>query len=231
MQRLLPRRASRLVRSVGTAFFAPFYFAYKTGHFRSSLVSKALDDKGTPLPWYTYPAIELLRNKPLAGKRVLEFGAGQSTLWWSQKATNVTSFEDNAEWYQYLKPQLPTNTSVHLVDDKLSNFETLVSPDQRFDIIIIDGLDRFIAARKTLDMLIPGGVFILDNAEGWWGPVGTFPIMDLFHKAGYSRVDFYGFSPGNIMQHCTSFFFRGSCFLFETEDHPVSLGTLERLRL
>ena len=83
---------------------------------------------------------------------------------------HVTSFEDNAEWFKYLQPQLPANTSVHLVDDRLSTFGTLVPPTERFDVIIIDGLDRFIAATKALELLAPGGVFILDNAEGWWVP-------------------------------------------------------------
>jgi hypothetical protein len=230
LQRLLPRRVSRSLRSIGTAFLAPFYFAHKTGHFRSSLRSKALDEKGAPIPWYTYPAIELLRNKSFREKSILEFGAGQSTLWWAQQARHVTSFEDNAEWYQYLQPQLPQNTRVHLIDDRLSNFETLLSPADRFDVIVIDGLDRFIAAAKSLELLAPGGFFILDNSEGWWGPIGTFPIMDLFRDAGYARVDLYGFSPGNILPHCTSFFFRGSCFLFEAADHPVSLGTLDKFR-
>jgi hypothetical protein len=218
------------IRSIGTAFLTPFYFAQRTGHFRSSLVSKALDAKGVPIPWYTYPAIELLRNKSFRGKRVLEFGAGQSTLWWSKQAEHVTSFEDNAEWHKYLVPQLPQNATVHLVDNVLSNFDSLVASSDRFDVIIIDGLDRFTAAAKSFDLLAPNGVFILDNAEGYWGPIGTFPIMDLFRKGGYARVDFYGFSPGNVLQHCTSFFFKGSCFLFDTADHPVSLGTLERLK-
>ena len=230
LQRVMPQRASRVLRSLGTAFLTPFYFARTTGHFRSSLVSKALDATGAPIPWYTYPAIELLRNKSFLGRRVLEFGAGQSTLWWSQRAQHVTSFENNAEWYEYVLPQLPQNTRLHLVDDHMSGFEHLVPPNERFDVIVIDGLDRLTAAVKSQHLLAPGGVFLLDNAEGYWGPEGTYPIMDLFRESGYARVDFYGFSPGNSLQHCTSFFFRDRCFLFEAEDHPVSLGTLDRHR-
>jgi len=228
LQRVMPRRVSRVLRSLGTAFLTPFYFARTTGHFRSSLASKALDVSGAPIPWYTYPAIELLRNKSFRGRRVLEFGAGQSTLWWSQRAEHVTSFEADPEWYEYVLPQLPQNTLLHLVDNQLSDFEHLVPSSERFDVIVIDGLGRLTAATKSRHLLAPGGVFLLDNSEGYWGPEGTYPVVDLFRECGYARVDFYGFSPGNSLQHCTSLFFRDSCFLFEAEDHPVSLGTLGR---
>jgi len=228
LRRVLPDRVANSVRAAGTAFLTPIYFAYDTGHFRSSLRSKAFDRHGVPIPWYTYPAIQLLRTKSFAGKRVLEFGAGQSTIWWAQRAETVTSLEGDAKWYQFISPQLPQNASVHLVDIRLTQFEEAVPAAKTFDVIIVDGLDRAIAARKSLNMLTEGGVFILDNSEIHWADDRTWPIIDLLLNEGYSRVDFYGHSPANILPHCTSFFFRGRCFLFEANDHPVSLGTLDR---
>jgi hypothetical protein len=228
LRRVLPDRLARSVRAAGTAFLTPLYFAYDTGHFRSSLRSKAFDRDGVPIPWYTYPAIQLLRAKSFAGMRVLEFGAGQSTIWWAQRAESVISLESDAKWYEFITPQLPRNAAIHLVDIRLTEFEGLVPAAETFDVIIVDGLDRAIAARKSLGSLAQDGIFILDNAEIHWADDRSWPIMDLLHDAGYMRVDFYGYSPANILPHCTSFFFRGKCFLFETDDHPVSLGTLDR---
>ncbi len=228
LRRFLPDRVGRFVREAGTAFLTPFYFAYSTGHFRSSLHSKALDKTGLPLPWYTYPAIQQLQTKSFAGRSVLEFGAGQSTLWWARKAASIVSFEANADWYHLIRTQLPANAAVHLADAGLTDFEELVPTGSRFDVIVVDGLDRLVAATKSFQRLTEGGVLILDNSEGYWGPRGTYPIVDLLHNAGYARVDYYGFSAANILPHCTSFFFRDRCFLFEVRDHPVSLGTVNR---
>jgi hypothetical protein len=228
IKRILPDRVAAYVRGTGTALLTPFYFAYDTGHFRSSLRSKAFDKHGVPIPWYTYPAIQLLRTKSFAGKRILEFGAGQSTIWWAQQAASVISFENNPEWYRYISPQLPPNATVHLVDVQLSTFEELIPAGMTFDVIIVDGLERAIAAKKSLSVLADGGLLILDNAEMHWANDKTYPIIDLLRYAGYSRVDLYGYCPANILPHCTSFFFRGKCFLFDAADHPISMGTLNR---
>jgi hypothetical protein len=222
MKRALPRSLTRSVRAVFTAFLTPISFSLQTGHFRSALSSKAIDAQGNPIPWYSYAALDLLRARAckFAGRSVLEFGAGQSTLWWARQAEKVVSFEADASWYAHLSKEIPANVSLYLVDDKLPEFEKLVPADARFDVIIVDGLNRAIAAAKSYQMLKPGGLFILDNAEGFWGAEGSYPILDLMRNAGFARVDFYGISPANIMPSCTSFFFRNTCFLFEGEDPP-----------
>src|SRR5262245_4561702 len=78
-----------VLRRVGTAILTPILFTVHQGHFRSALARKAVDATGHPLPWYTYPAIQFLSAKDFCGRRVLEFGAGQSTLWWSARAGQV----------------------------------------------------------------------------------------------------------------------------------------------
>jgi hypothetical protein len=228
LRRILPEPVARSIRAAGTALLTPPYFAYVTGHLRSSLRSKALDKHGVPIPWYTYPAIELLKAKSFDGRNVLEFGAGQSTLWWAQRADSVVSFETDPRWYEQIRRQLPSNASVYLADVDMTRFEEFVPIGASYDVVIVDGMNRLAEATKSFERVREGGVFILDNSEGYWGPAGTYPVIDLLANAGYARIDFYGFSPANIVQHCTSFFFRGSCFLFDSRDHPVSQGTLNR---
>jgi hypothetical protein len=92
-----------------------------------------------------------------------------------------------------------------------------------FDIIVIDGLDRLECAARAVPILAEGGAIILDNSEGYWGPEGTYPILDLFRAAKFCRVDFYGYAPGVILPHCTSLFFRDSCFLLVGDENPVRL--------
>ena len=119
----------------------------------------------------------------------------------------------------HLKNRLPCNTVFHLVDGSLSVAEALLR-DQFFDVIVVDGLDRCWCAQYSLRLLAPNGAIIVDDSERSCGAEPGFRISDRYRKAGYSRVDFYGYSPGNTTQHCTSLFFRKDCFLFAGEEDP-----------
>jgi len=205
------------LRNVATALFTPIAFSYQTGHFRSSLKAKALDNFGQPLPWYTYPAIDFLRNKQTLGKSVLEFGAGQSTLWWAQRVQSVVAIEDNKSWFAHLLGRVPANVQLILTDKDASNIEPL--KESAFDLIVIDGLNRFLCAQKAIALLNEGGAIILDNSDGNRG----YPIINLFRANGFSRIDFYGYAPGVILPACTSLFFKNDCFLLCGSENPARM--------
>jgi hypothetical protein len=218
-RKFLPPSVFALCRSAGTALLAPFLFGRRTGFFRSAWLNRAVDRKGAPLPWYTYPAVEFLANKDFAGRRILEWGAGQSTHWWAERAAHVTSFESDALWHDKIKPELPPHCSIHLVADDLRDWRHLEG--QKFDLIVIDGLDRFKCAVESMGLLLEGGGILLDDAEGFWGDEGTYPILDLYRQNGFRRIDFYGCSAGVIRPHCTSLFFRSDCFLLAGAENPA----------
>ena len=58
-----------------------------------------IDRDGNPIPWYTYPAIEYLSQFDVTDKDVFEFGCGNSSLFWADRARLVTSIEDNPDWF------------------------------------------------------------------------------------------------------------------------------------
>ena len=219
---LLPGSVFGWLRGIGTAILTPISFSYKTGHLHSSLKRKAVNPKGAPLPWYTYPAIDFLAAKDFTGKSVLEFGAGQSTLWWAERAANVTSFESDRDWYNSLKPSLPDTVRLVETDNHATELESTCNGD-RFDLIIIDGLNRLVCAHKSLTLCRENGAIILDNSEGYWGPDGQYPIIELFRRQGFQRIDFYGYAPGVILPACTSLFFKDSCFLLSGSENPYKL--------
>src|ERR1700676_3563930 len=97
------------LRAILTAILTPFRFALSTGHFRSSLGRRSVSSGGLPIPWYTYPCIDLLATRDLSGCRVLEAGAGNSTLWWARKAAFVHSLEEDRGWYEELGKRVPSN--------------------------------------------------------------------------------------------------------------------------
>ncbi len=220
VRKVLPAPAAELVRATSTALLTPIFFSWSNGHFVSSLSRKALDGRGNAVPWYTYPAIELLKSKDFSGRNVLEFGAGQSTIWWSQRARSVVSLDANLEWYQRVKAAAPKNVELHHADRELRVFDFSKIASRSFDVVIVDGLNRYRAAELGESVLAADGCLVVDNSDTYAGSSGDYPITTRLRNLGYSRVDFYGHAPGVILPHCTSFFFKGDCFLFQGQESP-----------
>jgi hypothetical protein len=220
-KRLMGKKLFSPFRLMGTALLTPLRFSYRSGHLQSSLKARAVNRRGEPVTWYTFPANDFLEGKGFGTKRVLEFGAGQSTLWWAKRAALVVSFEANREWFDRLKGGLTSNTRLHLIPESLEGIEELL-PTGPFDVIVIDGLDRLRCARFSVRLVSSDGAIILDDSEGYWGGErhSAYPILDLLRTSGFQRVDFFGYAPGVIRPHCTSVFFRGQCFLFAGTEPP-----------
>lgn len=221
-KKVLPSSVFGALRALSTGALTPLAFSLQSGHFRSSLKSKAVDKSGKPLPWYTYPAIDFLSQKEMTNRSVLEFGSGQSTLWWAARAKSVVSFESDADWYNYVRKQVPDNVTSILTDDGAADVPAKLD-GSTFDVIVVDGLDRLKVALMSVSFLKEGGAVILDNSEGYWGRDGEYPIIDFFRANGFSRVDFYGYAPGVILPSCTSLFFKDACFLFSGSESPARL--------
>jgi hypothetical protein len=217
-RKLLPTSAFAVLRRLGTATLTPITFSRNTGHFRSSLLAAPVDAQGHPLPWYTYPMIHFLETKTFKECRVLEFGAGYSTLWWAERAAKVVSFESNGEWFRRLLPMVPPNVVLTHVSTEKPALEDLTRFGNEFDIIVIDGLHRAHCAAFTPDLLTPNGAIIIDNAEGY-GMNPEESITGMFRDT-FRRVDFYGHSPGVIKPHCTSLLWRDHTFLIDGHEPP-----------
>ena len=217
LKRLLPPAVHRPLRAVATAVVTPVRFALLSGHFRSSLRSRALDTDGGPLPWYTYPAIDFLRARSFEGRRVLEFGGGQSTLWWSQRAASVLTIEEDAAWFAETRARVGDNVSIHHVPigepgTTLARVRDLIAASgiSRFDVVVVDGHMRREMTALAFEYLAPGGAIILDNAEG-------YGFYEEVRDRACRRVDFFGFCPGVALRHCTSLVYVDDCFLLRPE--------------
>ena len=96
LKRTLPQPVWRLLRATATAAITPIRFSRRTGHWRSSLKNASCAADGSPTPWYTYPANDFLAQRRFDAKRILEFGGGQSTLWWAARAQSVITIEEDS---------------------------------------------------------------------------------------------------------------------------------------
>ena len=186
-------------------------------YFASVRDGKLRDQEHKYVPWFTYPAIEALKNWDLSDKRVFEYGSGYSTLFWASRAREVISVEHNPVWYEKIGRLAPSNARLILAPiDKKEDYhpspelreqfkayaETI---DGRFPIIVIDGYAksrvRYQCAQAALPHLDVNGLIILDNSD--WLPATAMFLRD----ANLIEVDFNGPVPGNIHPQTTSFFF------------------------
>ena len=96
---ILPRSIFRLLKNA-------YILGFKFGHFKSVQRNSSIDQNGLPIPWYTYPAIEYIRQFDYSGKRIFEYGSGNSTLFWANLCFRLVSVEDNKRWYEKIKKKL-----------------------------------------------------------------------------------------------------------------------------
>jgi hypothetical protein len=156
-----------------------------------------------PIPWFTYPAIDYIRQLDLSGKTIFEWGAGFSTLFWSSRAKSVISVETDPLWYSILKPQLASNCELILAAREVEQYSSLIHNKNEFDVIIIDGTgeSRAACSRAAIPNLRRGGLIILDNSDLW------LTSSQILRDSGLIQVDFTGFAPMSDNCHTTSVYF------------------------
>lgn len=199
LPKFLRRRLSRARRNTATN---AGILADGFGFWNSAKERKCLDADGAPIPWYTYPAIEYIRQLDLSDKTVLEFGSGYSTLFWASRCKKVYAVEDNREWYDRIRSKTPGNVEYLLLEDRedYSHAGNTIKEEQ-FDIIIVDGSHRFECATNSRPLLNPSGFMILDNSD-WREETSRF-----LRESDLIEVDMSGFGPINPYTWTTSFYF------------------------
>ncbi|WP_330205476.1 class I SAM-dependent methyltransferase [Cyanobacterium sp. Dongsha4] len=187
-----------------------------SGWLNSLFQGKPVNAESNPIPWYTYPAIEFLEDKIKPDSIVFEFGGGNSTLWWASKAKQVISIESDRGWYDQIKQQMPDNVQLNLEVDETKYADFINQyPDQYFDVIIVDGINRNSCLENSLNKLKNDGLLIFDNTDDH----RYDSSLKLLSSQGYKRIDFYGLIPSYTYKNCTSLFFK-STEILETKTLP-----------
>ena len=184
-----------------------------SGWMKSILAKKPIDANGNPLPWYTYCFIHFLETRLLKEQekvgRLFEFGSGNSTLWWAQRASQVVSVEDNEDWYSYVTKSKPDHVSYKFAADQQSYLDALLLEEGLFDVIVVDGSFRDICIERCSVKLSAKGVVIIDNSD--WENLQR-PI-EVLKSQGFRQLEFYGIGPTNGHPWGTSIFYRADNFL------------------
>lgn len=119
-------------------------------------------------PWLTNPAMDMIKTWDLAGKKVLEWGAGSSTLWWACKCKEVYSIEANEGWYTTVHNKMPaigcsiSFRPVNEGDQTKIEYYTEIPEHFNPDIVVVDGILRYECMLKALTLPRPL-TLIVDN--------------------------------------------------------------------
>jgi hypothetical protein len=193
-----PGRRSRFHDGKGQLHIHPYFV-------RSlySTLSRRLLGQYPRLPWLTYAAISALR--PLsAQRRVIEFGAGSSTAWFSKVAHTVVSIENNEEWFNRERDFITGRSNVHLLfRPGQHDYITTVKDFAPFDVYLIDGLAtenysltteelRIACLEQAISHAHADSVFIIDNTDVF--PALDARVVQLFSPKRIRRLS--GWVPG-----------------------------------
>ncbi|MDF5731734.1 MAG: hypothetical protein PUP92_27940 [Rhizonema sp. PD38] len=215
---------TKLVPKTISASFKTYQILnFKYGHLQTARDWACIDKDGSPIPWYTYPSIDYIKQLNFLEKEVFEYGSGYSSIFWAERCKSLVSVEDNEDWYNRIKIKLPVNVDYYFINDTKSYINLILNNDKKFDVIIIDGSHRYECAVVARDQLSETGMIILDNSD--WGE----KTANFLRESDLIQVDMTGFGPINSYTWTTSFFFsRGFNFSPAYDRQPVhGIGSLK----
>lgn len=133
-------------------------------------------------PWITTEALDLLDELLQPGDRGLEYGAGGTTAWFAERLEHLVSVEGFDQWHGPLRDELDRrgvrNVDLRLVSAPALGYESSehrdayvnVAPELErgsLGLVFVDGEYRDECAMRGLELLAPGGLLVLDNAEAY----------------------------------------------------------------
>ncbi|WP_320066985.1 hypothetical protein [Micromonospora sp. RTGN7] len=167
------------------------------------------DAAGRPVPWLTYPAVDLLDRILTPETRVFEYGSGASTRWFGAgRAAEVVAVEHDPDWFARL-PQPNNGRIIHVPGDGArwdtdpnAPYVRAAAAGAPWDMIVVDGMARTTCAAAAPDHLHPHGLVVLDDTDH----PGLVDAQEELTRRGMGRIDFWGFKPGIGLHGCTSVF-------------------------
>jgi hypothetical protein len=130
-------------------------------------------------PWINYSTIQFMHHIVSKETKVLEFGAGGSSLFFLERKTNLISIEHEAEWINEVQKRASQkqlmrwshhlissnkpNSRIPLADDYLYPLKNIV--DSSIDLVVVDGRHRVESIKRSMTKVKPGGCLILDNSD------------------------------------------------------------------
>lgn len=176
------------------------------GWFKSFESKSPVGLHSEPIPWVTYSFIDFIANRIQKEHAVFEFGSGNSTFYYAQRAQKVVSVEHDKAWFDKISSSTPSNSEMIFCElQENGNYSKMPeSLGLKFDIIIVDGRDRVNCCFHSLGALNERGIVVLDDSER----EQYAAAINFFKKEGFRELSFSGISPGLFYRKSTSVFYK-----------------------
>jgi hypothetical protein len=176
------------------------------GWFKALESKSPVDKNKKPLPWVTYSFIDFIENRIKKEHTIFEFGSGNSTFYYAERALKVVSVEHDKAWFEKISASKPYNSEMIFCElQKDGAYSKMpASMGVKFDIIIVDGRDRLNCCYQSLVALSQSGIVILDDSER----EKYRAAIDFFNSNGFKELSFSGISPGLFYRKSTSVFYK-----------------------
>jgi len=120
------------------------------------------------VPMISYRARRAIEELLTKDSQMVEFGSGNSTLWFAARTGFVLSIEDDKEWYAHVQKQCSSldsyNVRLELRTEK--NYTNLLDiQNESLDFALVDGTDREGCIRSVVPKLKRGANLYLDNSD------------------------------------------------------------------
>lgn len=176
------------------------------GWFKSFKNKTSVDKNGNPIPWVTYPFIDFIYERLNKEIDIFEFGSGNSTLFYATKVKSITTVEHDKQWFNKISKIIPENSKIIFqeADTDDDYCRCIKKTNKKFDIIIVDAVDRVNCIYNSLDSLSDNGIIILDDSER----IDYKDGINFLINNNFRRLDFWGIAPGILFRKCTSVFYK-----------------------
>ena len=155
-------------------------------------------------PWWVYSAIRDVGKHLRSTDKVLEVGAGYSTIWLASHCRKVCSIEEDQVWANIV--------SAHAVTKSLKNIELIIGDSRaifmdklsyEWDVVIIDGSnERFAIFNDILASVTKPRVIVYDDTDKRENVVAlSTPVIN------YTKRTFRGFKPQTVHVSETTVFY------------------------
>lgn len=182
-------------------YFGCILSSFELRGYFESLSGNAPSRNGRPYPLLTYPFLDFIESHNLKNFNLIEFGSGNSTLFFENLFFHVTSFETDINWYSALKGKL--NNTAYNYTSKLDIEEGKFILEEKYvknSFVLIDcACNRLKVSINLLNKYKPPFI-ILDNSE-WYRNTSDFIV-----KENYIEIPFWGYKNSEHWESCTSLF-------------------------
>jgi len=163
------------------------------GWFRSFSSRNAVNADGAPIPWINYSMLHFLVPRMKDDFSMLEYGGGNSTLFWAERVREIVTVEHDRIWANKISEKIAAfpNAALLVAPNGPEYENAPLKLRKRFDMIVIDGIRRPECASTAIPMLAPAGCVLLDDSHF----AEQKPIFGIMASRGFKALRISGAKP------------------------------------